>query len=213
MKNLLYKEFKLALNPGVFMFPALGALLLIPSYPYFVAFIYTFVGFITLFITNRENKDVFFTASLPVRKRDTVLARVYTIAAIELMQIIVAIPFAIISTQIHPQGNSVGLDANPAFFGFVFVMYAVFNAIFFPMFYKTAYKVAWPLAISCIAVTVYIFGVEIAVAAVSALKNSLDSLEVGSIQYIVLAVGILIFIVSAAFAYRSAAKRFEKVDL
>ncbi len=215
MSNLLYKELKLTLNPSIYIFPALGALLLIPSYPYFVAFIYTFVSFITLFVSGRENKDVFFTAILPVRKRDTVRARVYNIAIIELVQIFIAVPFAIIGNiLIHPEGNTAGLDANAAFFGFVFAMYGLFNIVFLPMFYKTAYKVAWPLAISCTAVVIYIGAVEVAVQVVGALKTSLDTLA-GSpmVQSAVLAAGIVLYVLFTVLAYRSAAKKFEKVDL
>ncbi|MDD5017226.1 MAG: ABC-2 transporter permease [Eubacteriales bacterium] len=215
MKNLLIKEFKLALNPGTYFYLACSAMLLIPSYPYFVAFIYTFIGFITVFILNRENKDILFTASLPIRKRDTVKARISTIAIIELMQIATAVPFAVIRGLINPEGNAGGIDANPALFGFVFVMYALFNTIYFPMFYKTAYKVAWPLIISCSAVTVYIFAVEIAVQSVPVLKTYLDTLDAGYAvtQLLVLIAGIAVFVLSAVFAFKKAAKRFEKVDL
>ena len=38
MKNLLYKEFRLAIHPSVYIFFALAALLLVPSYPYYVRF-------------------------------------------------------------------------------------------------------------------------------------------------------------------------------
>ena len=69
-------------------------------------------------------------------KEDVVKARTYTITAIELTHIVIAIPFAMISCLINPQGNAVGIDANFAFFGSVFVMYAIFNVIFLPMFYK-----------------------------------------------------------------------------
>lgn len=215
MNKLLYKEFKLSLNPSVYVFPALGALLLIPSYPYFVAFVYTFVGFITLFIANRESKDIFFTTLLPVRKIDTVKARVLTIALIELAQIVVAVPFALISSRINPQGNSVGIDANAAFFGLAFGMFALYNLIFFPMFYKTAYKVAWPLIISSSAVVVYIFAAEFAIQGIPTLKAVLDT--PGSIgngaQLGVLAAGIVLFATATLLAYRLAAKRFERVDL
>ena len=215
MNKLLYKELKLSLNPGIYIFPALSALLLVPSYPYFVAFIYTFVGFITLFIANRESKDVFFTASLPIRKRDTVKARVLTITLIELVQIVVAVPFAIISAKINPQGNIVGIEANAAFFGLVFGMYALYNAIFFPMFYKTAYKVARPLIISCTAVTLYIFAAELTVQSVGALKAALDTRDPAymGLQLLVLAAGVICFVLVTVLAYKAAAKRFEKVDL
>ena len=44
MKNLLLKEYRLAMHPTVLIFLALSAMLLIPSYPYYVVFFYTALG-------------------------------------------------------------------------------------------------------------------------------------------------------------------------
>lgn len=215
MKNLLYKELKLAVHPSILIFPFIGMLLLIPAYPYFVAFVYTFIGFGNLFMMGKTNQDIFFTVSLPIRKKDAVTARFYTIAAIELLQIAVAIPFAIISSIINPQGNAVGIDANFALFGFVFIMYAIFNAVFLPLFYKTAYKIAMPLFLAIAPVSVFIVGVEIAVQTVPFLKNSLDTPQAGRMipQLLVLIAGILIFVLANVLACKKAARNFDKVDL
>ena len=72
MKALLFKEIKLAMHPTTYLFMAIGAMLMIPSYPYYVAFVYTCLGIFFIFLSARENKDIFFTASLPVRKSDVV---------------------------------------------------------------------------------------------------------------------------------------------
>lgn len=217
MKDLLYKEFKLAKHPTLFFFPFLGALLLIPGYPYFVAFIYTCLSIFFIFLTGRENKDIFFTVSLPVSKRDTVKARCVFIAIIELVQIIVAIPFAIIGMQInpYPQGNPVGIEANAAFFGFVFVMYALYNAVFLPLFYKTAYRAGFSLLLASLTVTVYIVVIEAAVQVIPVLKTRLDTTDPGLMirQIPILAAGIVIYILSMLLAYQKSARNFEKVDL
>ena len=52
MKNLLYKEFRLAIHPSVYIFFALAALLLVPSYPYYVSFFYLMLG---IFLTCKTN--------------------------------------------------------------------------------------------------------------------------------------------------------------
>lgn len=215
MKNLLYKELKLAVHPSIFIFPFIGMLLLIPAYPYFVAFVYTFIGFGNLFMMGKTNQDVFFTVSLPIRKKDVVAARFYTIAAIELLQIAVAIPFAIISSHINTQGNAAGIDANLALFGFVFIMYAIFNAVFLPLFYKTGYKIAMPLFLAIVSVSVFLVGAEIAVQMVPFLKNTLDTPQAGGMipQLLILTAGILIFVLANILACKKAASNFEKVDL
>ena len=92
MKELLFKEFKLAMHPTSYLFLAVGALLLIPAYIYYVAFIYTCLSIFFLFLIARENKDILFTVSLPVRKRDAVKARCLMVAIIELAQTLLAVP-------------------------------------------------------------------------------------------------------------------------
>ena len=138
MKNLLYKEFRLAIHPTVYIFFLLTALLLVPSYPYYVSFFYLMLGVFLTFKTNRAENDIFYSALLPVRKGDVVRARVLTVALLELANIVIAIPFAVISAKINPAGgNNAGIEPNVAFFGLSFLMYGGFNLIFFPVFYKT----------------------------------------------------------------------------
>lgn len=214
MKDLLYKEFKLALHPTVLIFPFLGALLLVPSYPYFIAFIYIFIAFANIFMMGRANQDILFSVSLPVRKRDTVKARFTTFIIIELIQVLVAIPFALLSARLNPQGNMVGIDANYAFFGLLLIMYAIFNAIFLIKFYKTGYKIAMGMFLACAAVTIYIVAIEIAVHIIEPIRLTFDTVS-GHMteQLIVLFGGILIFALSNVISYKIAARSFEKVDL
>jgi hypothetical protein len=215
MKDLLYKEFKLSIHPSMFFFLVFGVLLLIPSWPFFIAFGYLFIGIMNTFFLCRSTQDVFFTAMLPVRKRDAVRARVYSIAILELLEIAVAVPFAILHRVLFSYGNSAGMNINFAFFGFVFVMYAAFNVIFLPWFYKTAYKAGVPLFVSTMAVVVLMTGVEIAVAAVPFLHIYLGALGTGHLgsQLIALIAGIGIFALLTGLACRQSAKNFEKVDL
>ena len=63
MKNLLYKEFRLAIHPSVYVFFLLSALLLVPSYPYYVSFFYLTLGLFLTFKTNRAENDIFYYAT------------------------------------------------------------------------------------------------------------------------------------------------------
>ena len=217
MKDLLYKEFKLAKHPTLFIFPFLGSMLLIPGYPYMVAYIYTCLSVFFIFLNGRENKDILFTVSLPVRKRDTVKARLLMIAIIELFQILFSVPFAFLSAKINPgfSSNLAGMEANVAFFGFVFGMYGLFNIVFLPTFYQSAYKAGRSLFYGGSAITVYIFAVEGAASLVPSLRAFLDTKapEMLVKQIPVLAAGILVYALLTFAAYRMAAKRFERVDL
>ena len=217
MKALLFKEIKLAMHPTTYLFMAIGAMLMIPSYPYYVAFVYTCLGIFFIFLSGRENKDILFTASLPVRKSDVVKSRVVTVAIIELLQLAIGIPFAIIGVRINPNpaGNMAGIEANMAFFGLVLIMYALFNAIYLPMYYKTAVKVGLPLVFASIAVTIYVVAAEIAVQMIPYLKTRLDTTDpaMAMVQLPILITGILIFAVGLLLTYRKSAANFEKVDL
>jgi hypothetical protein len=217
VKELLFKEFKLAAHPTTYLFLALGAMLLIPAYIYYVAFIYTCLGIFFIFLAGRENKDVLYTVSLPVRKRDVVKARCLMVAIVELSQTLVAVPFAIIGIRINPNpaGNIAGIEANMAFFGLVLIMYALFNLSYLPAFYKTAVKVGGPLILSSIIVGVYITAAEVAVQSVPTLKTHLDTTDpaMALYQLPVLILGILLFALSLWWTYRRSAANFEKVDL
>ena len=217
MKALLFKEIKLAMHPTTYLFMAIGAMLMIPSYPYYVAFVYTCLGIFFIFLSARENKDIFFTASLPVRKSDVVKSRVFTVAIVELLQLAIGIPFAIIGARINPNaaGNIAGIEANMAFFGLVLIMYGLFNAIYFPLFYKTAVKVGIPLVFASIAVTIFVVAAELAVQMIPFLKTHLDTTDpaMAMDQFPILISGMLIFALSLWLTYRKSAANFEKVDL
>ena len=217
MRDLLYKEFRLGIHPTMFFFMCFGVLLLIPSWPFFIAFGYIFIAFMNIYIMGRSNDDIFFTACLPVRKSDTVKARVYSSVVFELIQLILAVPFALINTRyISPQGNMAGMNLNFAFFGCVFIMYGLFNVILIPGFYKTAYKVGVPMLLGSAAAIVFAGAVETAVHLVPALSETVNAFGTGhlGIQLPVLAAGIVIFLRPDLDRLQERPpKTFDKVDL
>ena len=135
MKNLMRKELLLAMHPASMLFLLLSAMLLIPNYPYYVICFYTCLGTFFICLTGRENRDIEFTALLPVRKTDLVRARVFTVMLMQLAQLVIAVPFAVFSSRVSAE-NLVGMDANTAFFGFALVLYGVFNLVFFRNYYR-----------------------------------------------------------------------------
>lgn len=216
MKDIFYKEFKLFWNPFIYLILLFGTFLLIPHWPYFIAFGYIiWIGFVTAFFMGRSNHDIFFSVSLPVRKKDTVLARVCTIAVIELFQILVAIPFAIMHNVIYLQSNSAGMNPNFAFFGSIFIMYGIFNIILLPGFYKTAYNVGKPMLLAVFFSTVFAAASNFAVMLVPVLNTNLNGQGASNFesQLPVLLAGIVLFLLLNWLAYKISADRFEKVDI
>lgn len=215
MRNLLFKEFKLAMHPMVYFFLLFAALLLIPSWPYFIAFGYLFIAFYNMFALCRANQDIYFTASLPVAKRDIVRARVYSLAILELVQVISAIPFAILHNTIYGFENTAGMNLNVAFFGFILIMYGIFNLVAFPMLYKNGYKAGLPILIAVIAILVYFGLVETAIHTIPFMETNLNPLDAKHLVYQapVLVAGMGLFALFTWLASRMAEKNFEKVDL
>lgn len=215
MKNLLYKEFKLSVHPICYLFLFMGTMLLIPNYPYYVAFFYQTLGIFFTFVGGNATNDVFFTTLLPIRKRDAVKSRFETVILFEILQMIISIPFAILRYIILPAENAAGIEANIAFFGLVFIMFGIFNAIFLPMFYKTAYKTGLPYLISCIAMTVFAAAAEVMVHVNPVWNEVLDTTSRAYLpqQLLTLFLGLVIFVILTAIAYGKSVKQFERLDL
>ena len=74
MKALLYKQLRLVCHPMTLIFCLFGIVIIIPNYPYTVIFFYVTLGLFFSFLDMREKKDLYYTALLPVPKRDAVKA-------------------------------------------------------------------------------------------------------------------------------------------
>ncbi len=214
MKNLLYKELKLSIHPTNYLFLALPLMLLIPNYPSYVAYIYMCLSLFFLFLLARENKDVYFSSLLPIQKTDQVKARVVVVMALELLQILISIPFAILHFTI-PIINQAGIEPNLAFFGFQFGMFAVFNLFFLTGFYKTAHKIGIPLLIAGIVSILYYILAESLVWISNPFQSFLDSTVLSVIlkQWPILLIGITIWVCLGYITYKISANRFLKVDV
>ena len=94
MKLLMKKEWKLTVTPVPLLFLLLSALVLVPSYPYYVTFFYNALGIFLMLQAARENRDVYYMALLPVTKRDVVRARFSTVVTLQLLQIAANVLFS-----------------------------------------------------------------------------------------------------------------------
>ena len=215
MKNLIYKEFKLSIHPLFSLVPLLSALILIPHWLYFIAMSYVF--FITIsniFTSSNAQRDIEFSVMLPVKKEDIVKSRFISIMFVELVQIATAIIFAVLNYYLYPDGNMF-MEPNAAFFGFVLIMYALFNAIFLPMFYKTGHKVGLPAILATLIAIIFAAIVEVSVLLIPALNMAFDSRNSDMLIYklILLGLGIVIYFATGIIAYKVSAKRFEAIDI
>ncbi|MDK2812846.1 MAG: hypothetical protein PWQ08_101 [Clostridiales bacterium] len=215
MKALLQKELRLAMHPAALLFLGLSALLIIPNYPYYVTFFYTTLGIFFICLTGRETQDVLYSALLPVAKKDIVTARVLVAVGLQLLQMVIAVPFAVLRQRLIPTGNEVGMDANIALFGISLMMLGVFNWVFFTRYYHNVQKVGMPFNIAC---AVYFVLLCVAEAAAHIVPFVRDKLDTPDPQYlaeklVVLAVGAVLYTLFTLAACRRAQSLFKKQDL
>ena len=213
MTTLLYKEIRLAAHPTSIVFIFLGCLVLVPAYPYSVIFMFGCLAPYITFLNARETNDAWYTAILPVTKRESVLGKCLLISSFQLFQLLFSIPFAFLRSALNIENNPVGLDATLAWYGFGLAVYAVFDFVFISSFYKSGYKAGKAFLLASIPMVLLILMVE-AMPHIPAL-TWLDSYQPKHLlmQLPILAVAIICYAALLLFAYRISVKRFDKVDL
>ena len=214
MKTLLYKQLRLACHPMTPVFCLSGIMLLIPNYPYSVAFFYVTLGLFFTFLNMREQKDIYYSALLPIRKGDTVRAAVAFTVLVELLSVVITALFCLLSAKLQPgKDNAVGLDANLMLLGAGFVLYGVFNLVFFVCLYRSGYKVGaaylkanlalWPMMLLAEALPHFPSLMWL---------NRVDAQA--NLRHIpILLFGMAVFAVLTILAYRRSAGLYERVDL
>lgn len=212
MYNLLYKEFRLTIHPFYYVLPVFfGALMLIPQWIFFLVPLYfCFITVPQIFSLYKSNNDLEFSIMLPVRKSDIVKTRILSIVILELFQIAFALFFALIHRALYKFDNF-AFDLNAAYFGLVFVMFALYNIILFPMFYKTAFKFGAAVIVSTVAAIGFAFSAEMLVIFNEKFRMIAEG-KTGS-QLIILAAGMLLFVSAGMLTYKISVNRFEKVDV
>lgn len=211
--KLLYKEWGLAAHPTLFIFPLLGCLTIVPAYPGTVIFMFGCLAPFVTFTFARENNDAWYTATLPVTKREIVLAKWLLILTVQLSQLVISIPFALLRATLNIGNNPVGMDPTIAWYGCGLILFAVFDVIFFPAFYKSGYKAGKSFITAFVPVILLMVAVE-ACGHIPALAW-MDSIAPENLlrQFPILIVGIIFYAGCLYAAYRVASKRFEWVDL
>ncbi len=227
MKALLYKEFKLAMHPICYIFIALFPLMiLIPSYPLAIGFIYVLSCYPILFLganKGQQSNDLLYSTLLPVRKKDIVLARIFTV-------IFMQVAFMVIMSCLYPiaymwYGNGVldqetgkvidvsvgfGLKSYVIVLAIAFVGYALADLIFFPIYYKHGKSIVASTLFTILGFITYLGVTTIAVPYIIGIE-ACNSIPLW-IQFIALGAAIGLSALIHLFVYKIGAKCLEKVD-
>ena len=225
MKDLIYKEFKLSMHPICYIFvAAFPLMILIPSYPIGIGFIYILSCYPILFLganKGQQSNDLLYSTLLPVRKKDIVMARIITV-------ILMQVAFMLIMSALYPLAFHInasiaasdpekalsipglGLNSYVLLLAFAIVGYAIADLIFFPIYYKHGKSIVMSTLLTILGFVVYIGVVTIGLPYVPGLQI-LNQLHIG-IQFVCLAVAIGLSFLAHYFVYKISAKRLEKVD-
>ena len=219
MKNLLYKEVVLCTNVQVILFAVFALLILIPSWPPAVAFIYPLSGLMTLFPRGLANKDIEYTSLLPVKKTDIVKGKLLYLCLIEIVVIVLATIGGIIRFFLFKEPDNsdelnyfMAVRPTISLLGFAFLSFGIMNALLVGLYYRNPYKrLAGPNLISLIICMIVMVIGSVIIAFVPALR---EFNIVGIIvQTSILLVGAISFVVFSFVGYKIGAKAFVNVDL
>ncbi|MBO5219898.1 MAG: ABC-2 transporter permease [Clostridia bacterium] len=214
-KYLLIKELRLALHPAAMAFLALSSMMLIPDYPLYIVFFYTSLGIFFICLTGRENRDISYTISLPVTRCQLVRARMLFAVLLEILQLLLAVPFAVLRQNLPVGTNAVGIDANAAFFGSSMLMLGLFNYVYFTSYYRAPDKVGRAFILGSLAEMLYMLIAETMVHILPFARDVLDApgTEGMSAKLTVLGIGAAAFVLLTLTAERRAVMHFERLDL
>ena len=229
MKALLYKEFKLAMHPICYVFIGLFPLMiLIPSYPLAIGFIYLLSCYPILFLganKGQQSNDLLYSTLLPVRKKDIVLARIFTVIIMQIAYMLImsalypvalAVNNSIVveDTGTHLSVPGLGLNGFVSILAIAVIGFAVADLIFFPIYYKNGRSIVMSTLLTILGFVVYLGIFTIAFPYIPGMEwytKILCDSGVG-IQFAFLGGAIAISALLHFFVYRISSKRLEKVD-
>ena len=217
MRNVLRKEMRLSASVLSYLFILFGLMFFLPGYPILCGAFFVSLGLFQSFQTAREANDFVFSALLPIAKKDVVKGKYLFVCMIEgcaflLMACAVVLRMTVFSQSDVYQNNAL-MNANFFALGMACVIFGLFNWIFVCGFFKTAYKFARPFVTFIIICFLVIILAE-ALHHVPGLEalNAFGTDNI-AVQLIMLAAGILIFLLITVLSCKRACMQFEKIDL
>lgn len=218
MLNLIRKELALCMHPTAFIFLFFAVLVFVPNYPYEVIFFFSSLSVFFCCMMARENGDIAFSCTLPVKKEHIPLAKILVTIGLQciillLVGIIGAVKGAVLPAEQYV--NQAGISANIVLVGNGAILLGIFNLIFFPRYFKKPDKIGVPFVIGAIVVFLMI-GVFIvlrwATPLYSTTLNGLNTVNTGA-KAVALITGLVVYIILSAISCKLSMKYFQRVDL
>lgn len=241
MKNLFFKEMKLAMHPLIWFFIIFFPVMcLIPSYPLMVAFIYVCSCYPILFLganKGQQSNDIYFSCLLPVKKKEVVKARILTVLLIQIIPVLIMIalrPVAVsafesevlqtfneniktvpnLTLEEVEAGLTVGFSPKGTIVvgALALLSFVIFDLIYFTFFYKNGRSIALPTLFGMLVFsTLMVITTIVLPLMFQDIRIFLENSVLA--QVIVLAVAVILSVLGHMGIYKIAAAEFGKVDL
>lgn len=210
MANLLYKELKLSIHWFFYVLPfMLACLMFIPQWIYSLVFMYFFWMSISQicagYIAKEDNS---FNAMLPVTKREIAKSKIAAILIVEGIHLVSGIILGLVHNAIYGNWN-LFMDINLAFFGVIFLMYAIFNIVFMPMYFKTAYFFGKPVIYGVVVTLIYAFAFEYGAIRFEFMRNIFEG-ELGT-QFIVAGISLVLVGLLSYITIKKSISNYESI--
>lgn len=215
MKNLIYKELRLATPLLTFLFLAFSLMTFIPGYPILCGAFFMSFGIFQAYQLGREDNDILYCVLLPVSKRDVVKGKYLSAVILQLAGFALCAVFTLIRMRFMADApvyeSNFMMNANLIYLAFVLLIFAVFNHIFIGGFFKSAYAVGKPFVIFVV-MNFLIIGIAETLHHLPGMGwvNAQDF----SLRHIIIFIGaVLVYSVLTTFSCIISQNRFEKIDL
>ena len=217
MHKLFHKDLSLCTQAVTWGLLAASLLVMVPGYPILVGVFLVCLGIFHSFQYANESNDILYSVLLPVKKRDVVKAKYAQVLLFEGIGYAVMVVLTVLRMTLlgnaGPYAANPMMNATPYFLACTLLAFTAFNVLFVGGFFKTAWKVGMPFLRFGIAVFLLI--------AVSEALHHFPGLgflnEPGGsrlgLQFILLALALVIFAVGTFLSCKASIRRFEKIDL
>lgn len=228
MKALICKELKLAMHPLCYIFIfAFPFMLLIPTYPIAISFLYVLTAYPILFLganKGQQSNDLLFSVLLPVRKKDIVLARMITVLLMQGVFITLSCLLFPLAWYINQTGiklndpsiqiPGIGLEGFVSVLAIAIIGYGLADLIYFPIYYKNGKSIVLSTLLTIFGYIAYIAVFTIIIPYLPGAEGYLKIVAFSGlpIQFLFLGIAIIISGLLHFLSFLIAGKNLEKVD-
>lgn len=217
MRKMLKKEMTLSASFLSYLFVAFALLAFCPGYPILLSAFFVCLGLFQTFQYSREANDVVYSVLLPVPKAYVVRGKYAFCVLIELCAFVLSaaatlVRMTALSEAAAYRANAL-MNANPAFLGFMLLIFGLFNAVFVRGFFRTGYYFAKPFVAFIIVSFVVVLLAESLHHVPGLEAINAFGFEHAGLQAAVLAAGAAAYVLLTLLSEKRAIALFEKVDL